>query len=698
MHGNEEMKSYTELLEGEVKVYFGAYDRKLEEVIETEDRKTYLDFIREYTDTFPTFGESIYEAIFLQDEALNSTYEDFTLEKLQDGKTELPEVMKARKRHDMGKQKRPFHVDYFNNVRIKPRLKAKGMQRTDCFRFRYHQDASLWGCYTDYTLTEVHSGVSPDPVVEACRELHKKSGKTDPFYEFYFEDIYVYRLLYRRHPELSRQYTDFTLMTLREGMPGCKEVEKCKNECEKDHRTDRKEQPEEFLLSFCKMYYKSQKSLLPDAEMTYQILLGFWKDWRGKRNKQGYLFLHNTEEPEDVRGIAFHMAFAMDLDVEILQQLLKKRLLQTDFNPKNSREVIYWYCLKHKVPYSDMITQYLVYSESEEFQRDYSPVRMPTPELSDTIYWETRLQNVAGKDRNAFFHHLWLVKYMTVDPPRKTPREVFWENFRCFPKNVWKGRGENAQASIAPQEIYNSLMQGSKYFKLATAEGWSDFVGGRNFDALEKIYEAIVEYDKKTIAEQDTSKEELVVRKEREDHLETDRIKALIEKNVLKPTEAPLYRAEEYEAILPLILDKSRQNYAAENTVSLLPPETLKKLFGDLKYTKSTVKDRRTGKVSLSRTEIIATKFIGFCSDFFLLYQEKNNTEWDRLDLFDMLVSDDLQVCGMHDFYLRSPFELFVAMCFLHPDPLGYFLASMEALEAYTKAERAKKNQKTGSS
>ena len=678
MPNGTDQGNYTRVLKGNVQNFLQKYDEELVEVIESRDFEKHLEFMEHYTDAFPTFGQCIYEAIFRRDAALNSTYTDFMLETLQPGKEELPKVGKARKRYEKGKQKQPFYVDYYDKAEIQPLLEEKGMEKTDGFRFRYQQDPALFEHYSDYKLTQVKNGASPDPLVEAYSRQYGLESHSLDFYEFYYRKIYVFRFLFRQHPQLCSRYTDFSLEHLKEGMTGWEEAEEQKKAYKKEYEKN-PSPTKPFWLYFCEKYYRSLEDRLPAREAACQRLLEFARDWRYKLRKQGFLFLHNTKESASVRNIAFHLAFALELDVSTLRQILKKGLLQTDFNPKDLRETVCWYCLEHKTGYSDMVCRYLQYMETEEFSRESRPLELLDIKNPDTVYWETRLQRIVGKDENAFLQHLWLLKYARTEVPRKTPKDIFWENFCCFPGAVWTGKNTAAQKTVTPQIIYRELLENSSYYRWGSEAEWMAFAEGKDLNSLENMFRVLVAYDTCMEAKDPTPAEEKKERKERTDILESDYINALIRSGVVEKPDSSLLRMEEYQILLPLILTVSRQNYAAENTMQLLPRETLKKLFGDLDYTNSSVESRRLGNVPVSRTEIIATKFISFFGD---AGSEESGTRSSFLEAFDDAVSDDLEVCGLNGFYLRSPFELFMAMCFLHQDPLAYFMASWEAVRS----------------
>lgn len=139
---------------------------------------------------------------------------------------------------------------------------------------------------------------------------------------------------------------------------------------------------------------------------------------------------------------------------------------------------------------------------------------------------------------------------------------------------------------------------------------------------------------------------------------------------------APL-TTEEYCIRFPVIWNALRKKCYEANRDALMDRNVLKALFAGVDYSKRGIENRKWGQVDMPRTEIIATQFIACCARN---PAGKLSPSAMRKD-FQKEVKVDLESSGLRKFYLRSPFELFITLCFLHDDPFGYFMASWEAAE-----------------
>ena len=131
---------------------------------------------------------------------------------------------------------------------------------------------------------------------------------------------------------------------------------------------------------------------------------------------------------------------------------------------------------------------------------------------------------------------------------------------------------------------------------------------------------------------------------------------------------------EEYAARFPHVWQSLRRGCHEKNGDPLMERETLKVLFSGIDYSKRGIENRKWGMVDMSRTEIIATQFIASCARSPARNIPRSILRRDFLEE----VNEDLVNSGLRKLYLRSPFELFVILCFLHEDPFCYFMASWE--------------------
>ena len=499
---------------------------------------------------------------------------------------------------------------------------------------------------------------------------------------------YIYEKIFEKNEQLHKHYTDYTLTMLKPGAEAVKWVEKCR----KAHQQKEEEYPQkletykaekeayekapenhprkpkapDIVWPFYVAFYNDQiiatalkekgiaiksdwKKII--AEPGYQFMQGAWKGIGNEEAddlEKNDAFVPNVKKANTVRTMMFNLAFALDWNKEILSNMLTKLLLQADVNPKDPMEAVYWYCLVNGISYCEMCSEYLDYIKSDEFKETYAVgFASHSGVRRDTVFFKTKLEEVLKMGKEVLFNYIWDLKYGNIYKDRKTPSEIYWENFRCFPKKVWTGKLSEAQAVVTKTDINQLELSESRKFE----------EDDETFTSLEDIIEAIILLNPEK------------ARKGSEDEH--------IDYLVAGTHKVFLYSEEEYQKILSLILEKNRKNYFTDNTETLLPPDKLKIVFGNLVY--SNVENRKSGKTSLSRTDIIATKFISFFSDLFDMYPELNQKKRPKWSLFRKLVNEDLEACGFYQFYPRNPFELFIILCFWQEDPFAYFMASWEA-------------------
>lgn len=518
---------------------------------------------------------------------------------------------------------------------------------------------------------------------EAIRE--KDSDRLFAFIKEHVEAFpapsrYIYEKIFEKETDICSRYTDFTLTALKTGAEASVPVEKHRQ----DHRRKQEEYPKKLnAYNLQKEAHEKdplnhpEKPKEPDkiwpfyAEYYNKIIRAELKkkgidlrgDWKTVIAEQGYLFIQDTKKANAVRSMMFDLAFALEWSVHDLQNILQKILLQSAFNPKNPVEAVYWYCLENKISYTEMRSAYLEYIETEAFRTKYDPGYVPSSAASrDTVQFESQLEQIFEKEKEDLFSYLWVLKYAGVSKTRRTPAAVYWENFRCFPKKVWMGDIPAARHSVSEEELR----------QLGILRKDEKIGEGASLNSLEEVFAAIM-----------AENPERIRRGSEDDRIDNLIVKGKNRNKEPEVKEKPLpYSEDEYQAVLSLIMEKSRRNYFAVSKAKgevLLPADTLKKIFGGLDYTGLVVENRKSGRAPLSRTDILATVFIGFFSDLFELYPERNNHRRDRLSLFRRLVNDDLAECGFYKLYPKSPFDMFIVLCFWQEDPLAYFMASWEA-------------------
>lgn len=403
---------------------------------------------------------------------------------------------------------------------------------------------------------------------------------------------YVYEHIFRSEG-LGKFYPDYKLEAPINGIGNA--------EVEKSRRNYHGGNDKPFYIHYYHKYIL-QKTKTMEAAGIDPDLKSFLEHWKEKLEKQGYQFMRSAKESATVRNIAFHLAFALGMDVVLLKDILLKCLLQQVFNPKNHKECIFWYCLANKIPYAEMRSDYLDNYNSDAFDEKYRNSLEKGIANTPTMVLEVDIRKVMAKSKESFLRYLWRLKYTENLIAEKQPTEF------------GKVPGERVLKRGTPSDVY-----------------W------------ENICHFVDEEDP-SIAERLRTEEEY-----------------------------PL--VEEYEARFPEIWQQRRRDCYEKNQDPLLDTEVLKELFFGIDYNKRGIDNRKLKSVDPARTEIIATQFIARCTRGPARDLSRTKLRKDFLKE----VNEDLVYSGLHKFYLRSPFELFITLCFLHEDPFGYFMASWEA-------------------
>ena len=390
-------------------------------------------------------------------------------------------------------------------------------------------------------------------------------------------------------------------------------------------------------------YYNDKiiKPLLAKKQLTVRdcpvpAMEKFRSHWRGHLQEKGCSFIGRADGIANVRNTVFHLAFALDLEPESVSKVLTKCLLMQDFNPKDPVEVIYYWCLKYQIPYPQMLREYLDYYNSQAIDTDFrGSGAAPIPE-GNTFYIMENLESISRMEKPALMEYLWRLKISSPSrQSRKTPRQIYRECFDLFPEFLYTAPGQNAPKLSSLLSALDYLVASEEFTRQKALKDGNELPA----DTRKKNFRG----------------EKVLSEKER-------------------------------RPLLVKILEINRRNYYRANTLPLLPGEILQFLFEGIAYSEAIVRKRIYGEIPLTRKELLATMFLYYLAD--TVNQESEiGSKAKSLDLFEEEASDNLFQCGMHTFYLRNPFDLFLALCFLQDDPLAYFMASWEAARLAANAQ-----------
>ena len=487
----------------------------------------------------------------------------------------------------------------------------------------------------------------------------------------------IFRFIFHSDPVLAldKQYTDFTLRTPLPGVPGVRPVEDFCDFYNK-YLEDRLER---YLMpsgSYKDVYEKTvaaqlvqplidEKRMPKDhrARVREDILkpLSHFMNspWSKPSLKQYHDFLGRDVLIYSIRNVLYHLAFALEMELEQVQQILDKCLLTPQWDPADHLEVIFRWCLKKHISYSDMIRTYIVPYHTTEFDRACQRLRQPLFLRSDPDSLRETFTEIQDPNRfdteqqqeEAFLLYLQKIRKLEhirrnsgwrpteSHLRRKTPRQVFSEYFDYFPG------GEEADEDS------------DDFFYAYGDAAWPSRTDWKT--RLEQLNQSRLDADAEEGADPVTEEPD-----EEDAGLPPEPTDEDGEPGGEDSSDNIRQKLEQ--------LSNARDAYYSQNKEPLLPQNLLKDLFKDIEYKLSPIIKRKTGSVPISRKLLVTTIFIGYHC------YEPQDREIDRkkLDRFTAECTEVLLSAGMYPFYERIPFELFLALCFLTPDPLAYFMSN----------------------
>ncbi len=107
----------------------------------------------------------------------------------------------------------------------------------------------------------------------------------------------------------------------------------------------------------------------------------------------------------------------------------------------------------------------------------------------------------------------------------------------------------------------------------------------------------------------------------------------------------------------------------------LLTKEQAEVLFADLNWTRDTLAKRSSGKMKVSRQDMLAAVFLEVMEAEGYAEGTREEVLPCYMDIWEQ-IDEKLEAMGMFPLYLRSPFDFFLIVCMLHERPLDYFYAN----------------------
>ncbi len=329
------------------------------------------------------------------------------------------------------------------------------------------------------------------------------------------------------------------------------------------------------------------------------------------------------------REVCFLFCFGLNMDEESASYMLEV-LRQPDFNPRDYKEAIYYYCLCNNLQYAGVL-EWLEKYENLEVIKDYkdnpgTTVLREQLKMIKALCLEGKAERVAQ-----FTEYLKVLKSMPANVrPSETRANVLEEWCKTFYKEYSPEISEKVDAVFKAWDTAKN------------ADAYREYGGWRQRDIRMTqariarnntlFYKALFEEEEVTIA----------------DFLH------VLENIKIDAVEIP----EEVKKMV-------------SKEIITFPKFTKKFLY-------ERIGENRT--VDVSREDILMIVFM-YCTMAMGYKETEEKFDYEeRKSYFVNQANLNLRKCGFGDLYLLNPFELFLVSCLLQPKPLQYFLAAWKEL------------------
>ena len=334
------------------------------------------------------------------------------------------------------------------------------------------------------------------------------------------------------------------------------------------------------------------------------------------------------------RDTCFLFAFGLNMNEEWTSYLLTDVLCKADFNPRDPKEAIYYYCLYNNLKYYG-VKQWLKKYEDVEPQARTQDLYTKVMSYDLQILAEDR-------DEKGFLEYLAECKYLQQN--RTSKKQKFSET---------------------KAKVFNRL--------------------------LVELYSAL-SYEKETRRNREWERYE-AARYVVEHESQPARYKREEARRAEKAIHKALNRGEreDLESIL-LWLSQSPTGNEAAPVSKTLQELFQKKILWMPSFTPSSIRKQIEDKTTeIKREDILLAAFILCANDKGSYMRGKDYS--NRMSYFTYMADYWLEKAGFGEFYFLGPFELFLSICLLQQNPLEYVLSVWKQYRVVRKAkDEEKKN------
>ena len=323
------------------------------------------------------------------------------------------------------------------------------------------------------------------------------------------------------------------------------------------------------------------------------------------------------------REVCFLFCFGLNMDEESASYMLEV-LRQPDFNPRDYKEAIYYYCLCNNLQYAG-VEEWLKKYDQLEVIKNYGD-NPETVVLRDRLQMIKALRNEGKEVREAqFLEYLSVLKSMPANTKAsKTRATVFEECCKTFYREYAMESSEKADDAF------------DKWDHAKSADTYGDYGVWKEKDIIktrERIQKNNILYYNALFQEEDVDIADFLQLLEKID-IEKEEIpqevKKLVQEGIIK-------------------FPKFTKNF-------------MYKKIGDER------------SVAVCREDILMIVFMYCTMGMGYKSNEEEIDYKERKAYFVYQANLNLRKCGFGDVYLLNPFDLFLVSCLLQSKPLNYFL------------------------
>ena len=392
------------------------------------------------------------------------------------------------------------------------------------------------------------------------------------------------------------------------------------------------------------------------------------------------------------RTVMFELAFGLNMDGEMVEEMLKKALMQQGINAKDYREVIYWWCLNNEFQdfenptnkckkAKELIEAYNDIDKLEKLASEWQ--KRSFLKMNDNVNTVLLLEKLKKiKEEGQLYYYLYTLKKADLKVKKSvTMVRAYRELIRDLPREdveytnpklrqylsnileVEKDYIDELMTLIASET--GTVMDSSPavYLKSNTMQKLKNDGINLTINQIERIQKLILD------EEQDYAGHSSI-----DD--ENDLYNFICDEEVDSVTESARKRIQStMEKKLEIVKNEVSNGLYKED---LLPKSVAEKLFADFDITERVLRTRLSlnEKVRANRKDII---FLYFLDETVGLLEEELFEKQSReisVDDFIDEASVFLENRNLYPIYLRNPFDLFLIVCLLHDDPFKYFMAN----------------------